>query len=936
MGTIMRACDRAASLAAQEKRLQSLQMGRDKAAAKHASCNSSDVMRSLRAAERELNQRAPLGIKHLNIDDTMHRVRSQSGEIAYLHKELGAEKEAIAKLKNKVNSVQQKLEREKEVHLEKIKDMKEKEKAKLLSQEERAERLVRIRDAQFSSAADAELAASTAAAALRRDLDDAKQTTAKLQDELTAALEAMEKQRDDAVADTEAERCKVTQLQKRVAGFKSGQERKRRPSFEPATSTPSTSRSGRSIEPPLSFPFEPLKYNEPDEKRRRYDGAEFTQLANKLSSRQLARALGTERIREILRTKEGDAVCMEFAEHLRDRLEQVWDANLAIEMKCIAGCSDHQMDELRKAFSLLPGDSGGRARQRTWYTSLYDSKGHVFFPSPIRPRAEWYKMWTALCEKHDIQSSADGQMSERSFGDVFDLVMERNLKMANDGAGRSASWPLEGPIGSADAVSWGHKLKVTHGGLKFADFKSGFSAHSEWNYVTAMVGRMDDGHASQERLCSTFASDFGKAIKQGYRDVAGIGRVYFKGGMCTDMAFTRAALGRRAMSSPHCECGKDKETRAIALHEPYTIPRNSSYENILKAVQGRCKLLTMRRCCELTHTAPPDHVWSQPLRCTACPPEADGSAKIVFKSKEELEAEVARLAALERSAAAGDADAKKALKKENDMFAQSHYQFAKYKRPVLWLGIDGTMRSWRQDTMHGINLNIAKTDFKYCWLDGATGARQRSLDCCSASMFVCGMFALAQQTPLLTGWLCVYCTDEMRTAIAGICIEFKVAFDCRAPKKSGGQRDDNRKWMKASMVNVLLEKMPEMIWKLCDVRYLTNAGNPEPLPRPNAPASGAPAAADANAASQSASSDGAAAPAAAGSAATALPSEVSRQAAVAQERPGAVRRAPIRPQPATAIRRAPARPQAAAAASSASRAGMRTPFCPTVYSSASL
>ena len=123
----------------------------------------------------------------------------------------------------------------------------------------------------------------------------------------------------------------------------------------------------------------------------------------------------------------------------------------------------------------------------------------------------------------------------------------------------------------------------------------------------------------------------------------------------------------------------------------------------------------------------------------------------------------------------------------------------------------------------------------------------------------------------------VYCTDEMRTAIAGICIEFKVAFDCRAPKKSGGQRDDNRKWMKASMVNVLLEKMPEMIWKLCDVRYLTNAGNPEPLPRPNAPASGVPVAADPNAASQSASPDDAAAPAAAGSAA--LPSEGSRPAA---------------------------------------------------------
>ena len=75
---------------------------------------------------------------------------------------------------------------------------------------------------------------------------------------------------------------------------------------------------------------------------------------------------------------------------------------------------------------------------------------------------------------------------------------------------------------------------MTHGGLKFADFAPGFSAHSEWNYVTAMIGRMDDGHAAQEKLCAQFATDFGKAMKEGFRDVNGIGRIFFKGGMCTE------------------------------------------------------------------------------------------------------------------------------------------------------------------------------------------------------------------------------------------------------------------------------------------------------------------------------------------------------------------------------------------------------------------
>ena len=89
----------------------------------------------------------------------------------------------------------------------------------------------------------------------------------------------------------------------------------------------------------------------------------------------------------------------------------------------------------------------------------------------------------------------------------------------------------------------------------------------------------------------------------------------------------------------------------------------------------------------------------------------------------EEDTEVARHAALELRASEGDVAAKKALKKENDKFAESYYQFAKYKRLLMWMGINKSTVCWRQDVMHGINLNIAKADFKYCWLDGASGAR---------------------------------------------------------------------------------------------------------------------------------------------------------------------------------------------------------------------
>ena len=721
MGTVMRACDRAASVVVQEKRQRRIREHQEQALRAHTNHHQAGLLRSLRAAEREL-LRTPLQSRSMNsLEDTAGK-RSTSGELGYFKAQLAAEKKQSNKFKGHAASVQQRLEREKEHNKAKVEELKAKANAREAAQSERSERLLRIRDAQYMSLANQELEASTAVSSLRNELAETKETKEReiieLEAQHEAELAALQKQHEDALAAAEEAREKAKILGKRVAGYMSGNARAKKSKVvpHPASTTSSTRQSERTTTWPTEPP-EPVV-----EARHRFDGAELRRHVANLTSRQLARALGTDTLRELLRTKEGDVICMEFAEHLKSRLESVWDQNLAIEMKCVAGCSDSQMDELRRAFSLVPGPDGTRAQPRTWYKSLYDCKGKITFPSPIRPRSEWYKLWTELCAKHNIESTADGEVSQRSFGDVFDLVIKRNLAMAYPGAGLSADFPLDGPIGSADAVSWGHKLKVTHGGLKFSDFKPGFSAHSEWNYVTAMLGRMDDGHESQQKLCGKFALDFGEAMKRGYRDVSGIGRVYFKGGMCTDMAFTRAALGRRAMSSPHCECGKDRETRQCAIHEPYTMARTSSYETILAAVQSRCKLFSMRRCFELTHTVPPDHDWSRAVRCSACPREDDGSVRIVFRTKDEADAEFARLLDLQRRAAAGDVDAKKAMKKELDKFAELHYQFSKYKAPVLWVGLDGTMLHWRQDVMHGINLNIAKADFKYSWLDGATGA----------------------------------------------------------------------------------------------------------------------------------------------------------------------------------------------------------------------
>ena len=170
-------------------------------------------------------------------------------------------------------------------------------------------------------------------------------------------------------------------------------------------------------------------------------------------------------------------------------------------------------------------------------------------------------------------------------------------------------------------------------------------------------------------------------------------------------------------------------------------------------------------------------------------------------------------------AAATCKEAAKKLKKELDAHADQHCQSAKYKKPITYLGKANDLKRWLQDVMHGLNLNMAKVAFKYCFLDGADGTCARLHE----------LPLMSSRADLSLPTCCASPADEMREAIAAVLIMAGVPFDCRSAAKNGGSRDDNKKWMKASVVNVLFAKMPSLIWDFCDVRFLTNLGDPEPL-----------------------------------------------------------------------------------------------------------
>jgi len=106
-------------------------------------------------------------------------------------------------------------------------------------------------------------------------------------------------------------------------------------------------------------------------------------------------------------------VLFEYGSELSSRLEQVWNHDLAVDLKIAAGLSDLQMDEVRAAFSLQMHTGMRRSVPRIWVE--YPKIGKVLpFPSPLTPRSAWKPTFDSLCVQHKIEQFEGGKVSEVS------------------------------------------------------------------------------------------------------------------------------------------------------------------------------------------------------------------------------------------------------------------------------------------------------------------------------------------------------------------------------------------------------------------------------------------------------------------------------------------------------------------------------------------
>lgn len=105
---------------------------------------------------------------------------------------------------------------------------------------------------------------------------------------------------------------------------------------------------------------------------------------------------------------------MEFAEDLKDELEQHWDAELAVNLKLWADLTDDQMQEMRNTFTLEWSKEKGCYLKRVWWRNPFNGT-EITFPAPIVSRYKWKPdEFSQLCTKHKIEAHANGKVAERA------------------------------------------------------------------------------------------------------------------------------------------------------------------------------------------------------------------------------------------------------------------------------------------------------------------------------------------------------------------------------------------------------------------------------------------------------------------------------------------------------------------------------------------
>ena len=523
----------------------------------------------------------------------------------------------------------------------------------------------------------------------------------------------------------------------------------------------------------------------------------------------------------VMQTKVVADTRLELVKDLAEVLSAEWGPRLAIFCRSELSLSFRDYDKLRLSFCKRYDPIDGWVK-RVWYRCPVSS-ATVAMPEPLVSTSAWLPQWKKLVAEHGLAVSADGKVAERSFAQSVAAMVERERDVLVD-----PNWRKWYCVFGVDGTSISGKRSFAHAMVNIAPmYQQKRAVITEMKGTTLCIGQhKDDNKGLQEMLwkknhaegkeglnVSCLADEIesmvqSKKVQLGETclpcDVKG----------CFDLAAVRGLTSTRGKASALCDCrGKEGRQRlpgdavipAIPVGDSLAVWRVA--ENILKeGCTYGSELMSSSSLHEASHVPPRswDFQRDGPFKCRHCAKAAGVREVVTWTNWDDVKAAKKELVDLEERASDGDKDAKIELDGRRERHAEHHLM-----RNVLGaiiLDVDSTF--FVIDPLHCLELNVAKTAFKYSYLDKMN--------------------------------------DPIREKVTSYMADIGCYLDLRAK----GQRNPEQKWMTGATVDdYVLGKQRDLKSKspglavntqvLCDLVYAplaAAAAVPAPAPAPAAPA----------------------------------------------------------------------------------------------------
>ena len=413
---------------------------------------------------------------------------------------------------------------------------------------------------------------------------------------------------------------------------------------------------------------------------------------------------------------------MAFAHELVNVLRAEWGVRLALFIKDDVELSDRQYSKLRLALSKR--FRAGHWEKRLWYQCPITGE-MLWLPEPLVSRHHWWPEYKKYLQKYELSVTADGKVAERGFRKLLRTLIERDLRHL------TAPTPLSPwhPAFHIDATSISSARGFTHAGITLgAMYRERRKYQSELKLMTLAVGLCKDnapglmsmlGDGESEGIAAEFSQvckEKSIRVSQGGEEVCAPCEPV----MCLDFAAARCM--RNVHGKAACLCACQKLARLQSYPGDGTVPAIPEGDDLATwklaegILKGHCsygtELMSFPSLRMAAHVPPPewDFVRDGPWRCEFC--RKAGLEEIVWRSWGEYHGAVKALEAL-RERALDDDDAKKELSNKLSGHAEHHIDQVLYGIPVIH---EGTL-IYIIDPMHCLELNLAKTAWKYSWGD---------------------------------------------------------------------------------------------------------------------------------------------------------------------------------------------------------------------------